>query len=204
MIIEPLAGCCGVKELTELRLLDDPLKNMQAFVASAYDKGGFNGRFRYGLFAEANLPNTRYPKTYGKDFAAFILSNELGEVIETRSNINPNSGNAVKVWLWTINHDAVRAWSVKNPTPVSVEKKQKLKDLGVPAAGAITGEPSNAEIARLERNIRNCVTVDCADCRRIAHQIAEIRARLTAATSQPCQTFTIQSDVIGNQSNGGL
>lgn len=128
MKIQQLAGCCGIKELTDLVAKGDPVLNMKDFVSQAYDRELFNGKFRYGIFAEANQFDSN-AKTYGRQFAKLIIDNKLGTLVETERNVNPNSGNEVKVWVWTINHEAVKKWGLANP--VSLEDQRPVKPAGV-------------------------------------------------------------------------
>jgi hypothetical protein len=75
--------------------------------------GGYedhDNTWRYAVFTQAG---TR--KTYGKKFAALIKKENLGEVVQatTKSVKNPNSGNVLKAWIWTVNHRNLRAWAQK-------------------------------------------------------------------------------------------
>lgn len=91
-----LSGCCGLREITYLAdHARDPEDAARAFAADVeYDKN-----FRYAIFTQAGVRST-----YGVKFAAFILANGLGEVVETGWNTNPNTGSRLKVWVWTVNH----------------------------------------------------------------------------------------------------
>jgi hypothetical protein len=49
----------------------------------------------------------------GLGLAEFIASDELkkvGSLLETTKEINPRTGNPVKVWIFTPNHDEFRRW----------------------------------------------------------------------------------------------
>lgn len=109
-------GCCGVKEITGLSTENSApgaMRSLAKLTWGATVTGGRPGeripspyeRFRYLIFTQALDANR-----YGINFAAFIRKYELGEVIETDFNVNPNSGNPVKVWVWTVNHEACRQW----------------------------------------------------------------------------------------------
>lgn len=41
----------------------------------------------------------------GPKLADYIRQNDLGEVLETPEQYNPNSRNMIKVWVWTPNTD---------------------------------------------------------------------------------------------------
>lgn len=66
--------------------------------------------WRYAVFTQAGTG-----ATYGRKFAALIKKENLGEVVQatTKTVTNPNSGNVLKAWLWTVNHKNLRAWAQK-------------------------------------------------------------------------------------------
>ncbi len=71
----------------------------------SYDK---DSRWRYAVFTQAGSR-----RTYGKRFAALIAKEGLGEVVQatTKTVKNPNSGNVLKAWIWTVNHTALKKWA---------------------------------------------------------------------------------------------
>lgn len=59
--------------------------------------------------------NYYYPpvyRPYGSDFAEFIRTNKLGEVIESPKVVNKafHSNHSNQVWVWTPNRDALKQW----------------------------------------------------------------------------------------------
>ena len=79
---------------------------------AVYDSIDQYSRFRFAIFTEAHNPTQTEdlgPK-YGQRFAAMIRKKGLGDLIETGRHINPNSGNKLKVWVWTIDHAALVGW----------------------------------------------------------------------------------------------
>jgi hypothetical protein len=112
-------SCCGVREITDLRHTTSPEDALHRFRVITFNAGE---TFRYALFTEAGLNEEGY--AYGEEFAAFIRENKLGNVVETEGRyINPNSGNILKCWLWTVNHPKVRAYGVRK----RVIKKKVVK-----------------------------------------------------------------------------
>lgn len=106
--------CCGVKELTELSGTRDPAAALMTML-------NYLGRHEYGgpgsrtilHFPAAHIIFTGVTKTrsnYGERFANFIRENNLGEVIESVVKRNPNSGNPLKVWVWSIHRNNLEAW----------------------------------------------------------------------------------------------
>ncbi len=98
--------CCGIREIANLEDCHTPKEALKEFIQEAKYE---DGRFRYAVFSDI------VRRTYGLKFAAFIRANKLGDVISTGYHVNPNSHNRLKVWVWTINHVALKRWSKKNP-----------------------------------------------------------------------------------------
>lgn len=61
-------------------------------------------KFRFVIFTDINK------RTYGSRLAAYIVEHKLGDVIETGQHKNPNSRNMVRVWVWTLDHRALKLW----------------------------------------------------------------------------------------------
>lgn len=133
-------SCCGVREISGLSGHPSAPAAMRAFVAyvqnpriypsvaeetkKVKDKdetfaADFNQRFRYVFFTQAN-PAKLSPTGYGFRFAAFIRKHKLGEVVIASEvdHINPNSGNHLAMWTWTVDHEALNRWAVKDKAAV--------------------------------------------------------------------------------------
>lgn len=131
-------SCCGVREISGLSGYPSAPAAMRAFVQylrqpGGYPSGmtagrlvkegdstyaaGFNQRFRYVFFTQAN-PTKLSPTGYGFRFAAFIRKHKLGEVVIASEvdHINPNSNNHLAMWTWTVNQDALSKWAIKDAT----------------------------------------------------------------------------------------
>jgi len=109
MTVFHASGCCGVREIHGLSEYSTSSAAMKAFYKAAILANVI--KFRYVYFAQ-NGPH------YGDKFAAYILENKLGEIIETGSHVNPNSGNKLKMFVWTLNIENLKAWAVGNMKPV--------------------------------------------------------------------------------------
>ena len=113
--------CCAVKEITSLSDYKSdkywsPTKALRAFGRLAYGYPGafpFNANFRFVIFTQAGFTGPQAGNGYGDKFAAFITKHQLGEVSMTGPSRNPNSGNMVKVWVWTVDHPRVKAFLTK-------------------------------------------------------------------------------------------
>lgn len=46
----------------------------------------------------------------GERFAQYVRENKLGNVLKSESARNPNSGNQIAVWIWTVDQTALLAW----------------------------------------------------------------------------------------------
>lgn len=99
--------CCGIMEVHDLSSSHGGVGALHDFGRIAYDPLDVaKRRFRYALFTEASGYSDRCDR-YGTSFSAFILDNKLGEVVQTGVHENPNSGNYVRAFLWTVDHEAV-------------------------------------------------------------------------------------------------
>lgn len=137
--------CCGFREIghlledsnpermfasflkaTELRPLSDWQKDRPEYQTKAYEQARRQDKFRYALFSGANV---EIPKRaiYSDKFAKFIEANKLGSVMASDWNLNPNSGNQLKVFLWTIDWDVVNALRAKPANIVSVTPVRKKR-----------------------------------------------------------------------------
>lgn len=103
--------CCGVKEIGGLRNIgntpgtfDGFERELRIFVSSYKDGNITNAYFIFTAVVQHGSP------PYGEAFKAFILKNNLGEVQETSVNKNPNSGNQLRVYLWTVDQRNLKAW----------------------------------------------------------------------------------------------
>ena len=120
-------SCCGVREIYGVNEHRTGLAVLRRFAAHIYDPEkpyvvySGNARFRFAFFTQASRPGHTPPATYGERLAACIRRSNVGNVIETEEAINPNSGNNLKMWVWQVDHDALKAWW-------EVDKKQGLSD----------------------------------------------------------------------------
>lgn len=114
-------SCCGVREIGTLGAHRGPGEALWAFASEVGYNGipgianrGFgNDRFRFVIFSQAQSVPGKDLK-YGDKFAAYIANHDLGEVISTGIHVNPNSGNHLKVFVWTIDHEAVKSLLTKD------------------------------------------------------------------------------------------
>src|SRR3990167_6150578 len=103
--------CCGIREIAGLSSYTTPEAAFRAMSKLAWVRTDMvlgpnrisvmgwvpQDRFRYVIFSQALTD-----ATYGIRFADFILTKKLGALHETDFNLNPNSRNQLKVWMWTV------------------------------------------------------------------------------------------------------
>ena len=81
--------CCGINELADI--YDDGTAEESVLRVD-------NDVANILLFSDINRNNYRY----GRKLAALIEKEKLGVVVALPVTYNPNSGNRVKAWLWSV------------------------------------------------------------------------------------------------------
>lgn len=115
-------SCCGMRDLSGLSDHETPKEAMVAFVLTScprVSRYNWDARkceklrqlnFSHVIFSEANNEHRRY----GENFATYIRRNKLGTVVASERRVNPNSGNQVKFWVWTLNKHNLVDWANRN------------------------------------------------------------------------------------------
>lgn len=119
-------SCCGLKEIEHLSSCASPLDAIRKLIyyyttsededGNDLDKPAFaSPEFAHLIFTEAIGPHGDKPnkRHYGASLARFIRKHELGSVVASSSAVNPNSGNFVRVYTWTINHNRLSAYATR-------------------------------------------------------------------------------------------
>lgn len=114
--------CCGLREITGLEFAGDGKEAMTEFVEAAFPKSRrYNfDKHEYEYIARLNFSHAVFSEaqdgagSYGEKFSAYILKNKLGDVIASQRRVNPNSGNRLKVWIWTLNKQGLKKWAENN------------------------------------------------------------------------------------------
>lgn len=112
-------NCCGIREISGISG-HKPEAVMKAFAKKVYGDGKSHTdvwsyhyqrphgeNWRYAVFSAAARGKKAAPR-YGDALRAYILKHKLGEVVETGVAVNPNSGNNLKAYIWTVDHEAVK------------------------------------------------------------------------------------------------
>ena len=95
-------SCCGTKELVMVGYTapEDLIRRLV-----------FNYRFAHVFFTDVSgkyRSKGRSPS--GWALAAYIKKHKLGKVVMSETRINPNSGNALTAWIWTVSKTNLNKW----------------------------------------------------------------------------------------------
>lgn len=93
--------CCGIRELDGVQ----GCTALQAAIDAAND--WFAGEVRNGAYI---FFSTTSGHKIGHNLAVFIEEHGLGKVIQTKPNRNPNSGNLLTMWVWTVDKKNFKAF----------------------------------------------------------------------------------------------
>ena len=112
--------------------------NPQGYLGHSAYNGCFEnpeqyGKFRFLTFSahRHSVPEPPDGGHYGEKFAAFIRECKLGTLAETGWQVNPNSGNEIKIWVWGIDHAALQVW-YKAALKTQPKKKESIWDAIAP------------------------------------------------------------------------
>lgn len=104
--ISELVISCGVVGIS--RLSDDQERN--AFALATY----FYHPARGNPPAFVQWSNLATERTAGHCFAEWLYSHECGEIVCSKSALNPKTGNDICIWTWSIDHEKFKAfWIAK-------------------------------------------------------------------------------------------
>ena len=91
-------NCCGINEIADIYENHPDIITNQ--IAKDYVEKGNQSAFY--IFSDIG------DKKIGNSLAKYIKKNKLGLITKSPSRINPNSGNSLKVWIWTLNKQNLR------------------------------------------------------------------------------------------------
>jgi len=103
--------CCGLKELTGISYLRGTAEQrLNAMLSQA----SFTGRFCEVIFTWAGSRRPTTNRTYGRMLANIIRDKNLGTVTAINPVRNPNSGNYVETFIWTLDRPAIADYMTRN------------------------------------------------------------------------------------------
>lgn len=116
--------CCGIKEIVEIGETFQRYENISIVIKNVCDKRyseTTKGHSAFYVFSDIiDADDDDWKMNAGIALKKYISSKNLGTTIETTKKVNPNSGNTLKVWIWTVNNKNLLAWYKKNyPTDYS-------------------------------------------------------------------------------------
>lgn len=132
--------CCGIRELDQLSQLELTPAGARATIreikSQLTTKGHYEERYDWDagrmitgpwieesfkcpaffVYSQAGTPTDITGRgAYGDYFTSFVIEQGLGTVQESEPALNENSSNLLKVFLWTVNQEAFKAWGKKVP-----------------------------------------------------------------------------------------
>lgn len=104
-------ACCGLREINGLSGYDNA-KDAMMDLCEMLDSGD-NGEdlppnFAFILFTGIVRDDS------GQKFAEYIRRHGLGNVRAGTETKNPNSGNIINAWVWSVNGSKLEQWYLKN------------------------------------------------------------------------------------------
>jgi hypothetical protein len=97
-------SCCGLRELSDLS--DTIADNVRTVWEDMKDHETF---YPHVFFTDAYARGEKASGTNGYKLAQLIEKNKLGVITASPAKINPNSGNKLVVWVWTVDKKALVA-----------------------------------------------------------------------------------------------
>jgi len=95
--------CCGIKEINGLHR-----KTKRLMLSVCYSFFECDDDAAYLFFSDI------VPNRGGLMLAQFIKAHKLGTVHYTGQHENPNSGNQLGMWIWTVDRGGLRDWWYEN------------------------------------------------------------------------------------------
>ena len=105
-------NCCGIREASGLQ--DTPIKNC-IYAVARLRFGYEQEQFGFVIFSE----EASYRK--GSKLKAYIKKHKLGTVVQSPIEVNPNTSNRLRVYIYTIHQDNLQKWWLKNGDDVDME-----------------------------------------------------------------------------------
>lgn len=105
--------CCGVQELAYIsghKNAEDVLTNLAPFFHHLKGVVMFSGVTWYPERDKTEDDEQCVRPQYAQNLAKYIIANKLGKVTSTRPTLNLNSGNWIKVYLWSLDMDRLQGY----------------------------------------------------------------------------------------------
>jgi len=120
--------CCGIRELDGVMSADNA---MQALVEAAESWYENDNDGAYIFFSVTNKSKR------GDEMAALIKKLRLGTVLVTKATKNRNSGNMLRMYVWTVNKNNFKSFWLKSKTDDEELEKQAAREIKPGTARAL-------------------------------------------------------------------
>lgn len=108
--------CCGINEI---RSISDNRNNPEQTVIDVCKETYTEEKIgAFLLFTDINK------REAGNNLAKYILKNDLGSIIKTPLAINPNSGNKLQAYIWTINKRNLKKFAKKHKVRITADEDE--------------------------------------------------------------------------------
>jgi hypothetical protein len=101
MLLDSSYISCGVSELSQLD--EDPDSDLASSMDDILNEGS-----PFYLFSDT------VDRNRGERLRTYILKHHLGSVLRSRVKTNPNSGNDIRVFIWTVDYKKFKSWAIKH------------------------------------------------------------------------------------------
>lgn len=152
-------SCCGMRELGDIgggnKTAEQVLRELCLNLPPVYDYAQKrNGHFKLagrtinfnlvvftGVVIRMRGDNSNERKdNYGEQLASLITNEGLGVVVPSATGVNPNTGNTIQAWVWTVDSDRLAAYAaVIDEESEKKREKQAHEFRRIPAAGLAEG-----------------------------------------------------------------
>ena len=93
--------CCGLDEIFDL---EEETKPMLLNISERF----LDEKTAFYVFSDVSYSSS------GKNLAKMIKKLKLGTITTTKYKTNPNSGNKLKIYVWSVDSKKLRDWHYKN------------------------------------------------------------------------------------------
>lgn len=116
-------SCCGLKEIEDLQDADEPEDAVRLLLDISGTKEYSTTQHRYVpklniLFSHVLFTEVIGDGGYGRQLSAYVKKHHLGTVVMSSTSTNPNTGNRIRCYIWTIDKPAIKAWWLKHCSKV--------------------------------------------------------------------------------------
>ncbi len=111
---------CGVGEVSDLSYMGDAKKALKDICGVRYDDYGDDDDYGYHNVGGEVFPFYYWGDKYntiprcGENLANYIIRQKIGSVFKSKTKKNPNSGNNIRCYIWTVDERKLKAWWKKN------------------------------------------------------------------------------------------